>query len=184
MKRTNIWTIPNILTMLRILFVPIFIYLYLNGYHFASAMMILLCGMTDFLDGYIARHYNQISELGKALDPFADKLLQLAIVFCLIFTIKHMIWLFLLFVIKEASMLICWILLKKKGGYMNGAQWFGKISTAVFYLATFALIALPIQNTIYGTILMVATAFFLALSFYLYMRTYIVMFHDLKRQGR
>ena len=181
MNSQKIWTIPNILTFLRILFVPVFIYLYLNGYHTASAVTILICGLTDFLDGYIARHYNQVSELGKALDPVADKLLQLAIVFVLIFTVKHMIWLFLLFIIKEASMLICWLLLKKKGGYMNGALWFGKISTAVFYIAMFALIALPIANTATGNLLMVVTAFFLAMSFYFYMRTYIMMFHDLKK---
>ena len=142
--------------------------------------VILVCGATDFLDGYIARHYHQISELGKAMDPVADKLLQFAIVFCMIFTVKHMIWLFLLFMIKECSMLVCWFILKKKGGYMNGAMWFGKISTAVFYIAMFALIALPIQNTLSGTILMIVTAFFLALSFILYMKTYFSMFKDLK----
>ena len=148
MKKNEILTIPNFLTLLRIIFVPVFIYLYMQGEHFASAMMILICGATDFLDGYIARHYNQISELGKAMDPVADKLLQFAIVFCMIFTVKHMIWLFLLFIIKECSMLICWFILNKKGGYMNGAMWFGKISTAVFYIAMFALIALPIQMCI------------------------------------
>lgn len=181
MKKNELWTIPNFLTLLRILFVPVFIYLYLNGYHIYSAVMILVCGATDFLDGYIARHYNQISELGKAMDPFADKLLQFAIVFCLIFTIDHMIWLFILFLIKEASMLICWFVLKKKGGYINGAMWFGKISTAVFYLAMFALIALPIQNTFTGELLMIITAFFLGLSFLMYMHTYFTMFQELKR---
>lgn len=181
MKKNDIWTIPNFLTFLRILFVPVFIYLYLEAHTTAGALIILLCGFTDFLDGYIARHYNQISELGKALDPFADKLLQFAIILCLLFTVDHMIWLFALFLIKEASMLICWFVLKKKGGYMNGAQWFGKISTAVFYIAMFALIALPIQNTIYGTILMLITAFFLLMSFILYMKTYISKFHELKR---
>lgn len=180
MKKNDIWTIPNMLTVLRILFVPVFIYLYLKGYYAASAIMILVCGFTDFLDGYIARHYQQISELGKALDPFADKLLQFAIIFCLIFTIDYMIWLFLLFLIKEASMLICWFILKKKGGYMDGALWLGKISTAVFYIAMFALIALPIQNTIYATILMLITALFLLLSFILYMKTYFSLFHELK----
>ena len=180
MKQNEIFTIPNFLTLLRIIFVPVFIYLYMQGEHLASAVMILVCGATDFLDGYIARHYHQISELGKAMDPVADKLLQFAIVFCMIFTVKHMIWLFLLFMIKECSMLVCWFILKKKGGYMNGAMWFGKISTAVFYIAMFALIALPIQNTLSGTILMIVTAFFLALSFILYMKTYFSMFKDLK----
>lgn len=181
MKKNDICTIPNMLTVLRILFVPVFIYLYLKGHYGTSAVVILICGFTDFLDGYIARHYHQVSKLGKALDPFADKLLQFAIILCLIFTIDNMIWLFLLFLIKEASMLICWLILKKKGGYMNGAMWFGKISTAVFYIAMFALVALPIQNTIYAWILMIVTAFFLLLSFILYMKMYFSLFHDLKQ---
>lgn len=181
MKKNDIWTIPNMLTVLRILFVPVFIYLYLKGHYGASAVVILICGFTDFLDGYVARHYHQVSKLGKALDPFADKLLQFAIIFCLIFTIDNMIWLFLLFLIKEASMLICWFILKKKGGSMNGAMWFGKISTAVFYIAMFVLVALPIQDMMYAWILMIVTAFFLLLSFILYMKTYFSLFHDLKR---
>lgn len=181
MKKDTIWTIPNLLTLLRIFFVPVFIYLYLEEQHLASALMILICGLTDFLDGYIARHYHQISELGKAMDPVADKLLQFAIVFCLLFTVDHMVWIFLLFLVKEASMLVCWLLLKRKGGYMNGALWFGKISTAIFYIAMFALIALPIQNTLYGTALMILTAFFLAFSFILYIKTYLTMFRDLKQ---
>lgn len=180
MKKNEIFTIPNLLTALRIFFVPVFIYLYLDEQYIASACMILVCGATDFLDGYIARSFHQISELGKALDPVADKLLQLAIVFCLIFTVKHMIWLFLLFIVKEISMMICWFMLKKKGGYINGALWFGKVSTAIFYLSTFALIALPIQNTTIGTLLMILTGFFLALSFILYMNTYFTMFRELK----
>ena len=64
MKKNEIFTIPNFLTLLRIIFVPVFIYLYMQGEHLASAVMILVCGATDFLDGYIARHYHQISELG------------------------------------------------------------------------------------------------------------------------
>lgn len=181
MKQDNIYTIPNALTLLRIFLVPVFIYLYLNEHHIASAAIILACGFTDFLDGYIARHYHQVSELGKAMDPVADKLLQFAIVFALIFTVDHMIYLFLLFMIKEASMLVCWLLLKKKGGYMNGALWFGKISTAVFYIAMFILIALPLEDTTAGSVLMIVTAFFLGLSFILYIKTYIAMFRDLKQ---
>ena len=178
-QKSKIFTIPNLLTVLRIIMIPIFIYYYMNDDHILCAAWIIASGLTDFLDGYIARHYHQVSELGKALDPFADKLTQFAIITLLIFHVPYMIYLFLLFLIKEASMLICWIALKKKGGYINGALWFGKISTAVFYICMFTLIALPIEKTIYANILMIVTAFFLALSFIMYMKTYFEKFRGL-----
>ena len=113
------------------------------------------------------------------LDPFADKLLQFAIVFVLLFKIQHMKWVFLLFMVKETSMFLCWLYMRKKGGYMNGAQWFGKVSTAVFYVTMFLLLLLPIKNTIYSDILLLITTIFLLISFLLYMKTYFSMFHKM-----
>lgn len=178
-KKSDICTIPNLLTMLRIILVPIFIYYYMQDEQLIAAILILACGFTDFLDGYIARHTNAISEVGKMLDPFADKLLQFAIVFVLLFKIQHMKWVFLLFMVKETSMFLCWLYMRKKGGYMNGAQWFGKVSTAVFYVTMFLLLLLPIKNTIYSDILLLITAVFLLISFLLYMKTYFSMFHKM-----
>ena len=88
-KKSDICTIPNLLTMLRIILVPIFIYYYMQDEQLIAAILILACGFTDFLDGYIARHTNAISEIGKMLDPFADKLLQFAIVFEMGVSIIH-----------------------------------------------------------------------------------------------
>lgn len=113
-KKSDICTIPNLLTMLRIILVPIFIYYYMQDEQLIAAILILACGFTDFLDGYIARHTNAISEIGKMLDPFADKLLQFAIVFVLLFKIQHMKWVFLLFMVKETSMFLCWLYMRKK----------------------------------------------------------------------
>ena len=175
----KIFTIPNLLTTLRILMIPVFVYYYMQDDHIMCAGWILASGLTDFLDGYIARHYHQISELGKALDPFADKLTQFAIIAMLSYKVPYMVYLFILFLVKEASMLGCWIALKKKGGYINGALWFGKVSTAVFYICMFALIAFPIAGSIWGNLLMIATAFFLGLSFILYIRTYRSLFRGL-----
>lgn len=178
-RNYKIFTIPNILTFLRILMIPFFIYSYMNGDHLMSAGWMFASGLTDFLDGFIARHYHQVSELGKTLDPIADKLTQLAIIFVLVFTVSYMWILFALFLIKEASMLICWLRLQAKGKYFNGALWFGKISTAVFYISMFLMIAFPIEKTIFATILMLITGFFLSLSFLMYMKTYLSMLRDL-----
>ncbi|HOA34462.1 MAG TPA: CDP-alcohol phosphatidyltransferase family protein, partial [Clostridiales bacterium] len=76
---TNIWTVPNILTMIRIILVPIFAVLFLKGSYIPALVVLLLSGLTDFFDGKIARRFNQISELGKILDPIADKFTQITI---------------------------------------------------------------------------------------------------------
>lgn len=178
-KSYKIFTIPNLLSVLRMFMIPVFIYYYMNDDHMLCAGWIIASGLTDFLDGYIARHYNQISELGKTIDPVADKLTQLGIISMLVIKVPYMGYLFALFMIKEASLLICWLALKKKGGYFNGALWFGKVSTAVFYVCMFIMVAFPLEETIYAGVLMLITAFFLGLSFLLYVKTYIQLFRGL-----
>ena len=79
MKRNDVLTIPNLLTGIRILLIPFFLYCYLNRQEATAALVIIICGITDFLDGFIARRFHMVSEFGKKLDPIADKLLQLAL---------------------------------------------------------------------------------------------------------
>ena len=87
LTKKEIFSIPNILCYFRILLIPVFMISYINaketrGYYFA-AFIVLLSGLTDFADGFIARHFNMVTELGKAIDPVADKLSQAAIVISL-----------------------------------------------------------------------------------------------------
>ena len=81
-------TIPNILSLFRIFLIPVFLIIYLTQdnqpYFIISALILLLSGITDVLDGYIARKFKMTSELGKVLDPFADKMTQIAILAALI----------------------------------------------------------------------------------------------------
>ena len=78
--------LPNILTSIRILLIPVFIILFLNGEYFISGIIFTLSVFTDFLDGYFARKYDLTSKLGRLLDPFADKLTVISILFILVFT--------------------------------------------------------------------------------------------------
>ncbi|WAA11004.1 CDP-alcohol phosphatidyltransferase family protein [Fervidibacillus albus] len=172
----ELFSVPNILSFIRLLLIPIFISLYINAtdekdYYIAS-LIILLSGLTDLFDGFIARTFNQITEIGKALDPIADKLTQAAIAFCL--TIKyHFIWILItLFVIKELYMGINGLILLRRGKKLDGAQWFGKLSTFIFYVTMLFLVAFPgIEPTI-AQLLMGITFIFLLLSFILYIPEY------------
>ncbi|MBE5963290.1 MAG: CDP-alcohol phosphatidyltransferase family protein [Lachnospiraceae bacterium] len=178
--KKEVFSIPNCLGYFRILLIPVFIFLYVKAetksdYHMAAGI-ILLSGFTDFLDGFIARTFRQITELGKALDPIADKLTQGAIIIALMFKIEKMWMLVLFFICKEAFMGINGFLLLRRGKRLDGAMWFGKVSTAVFYLCTFVLICFPSLPYAAVISLMLVTAFFLALSFLLYIPVFARMY--------
>lgn len=137
------WTIPNALSLVRIALIPVFMVLYLthnDGWAFA---MLALSGVTDVLDGFIARHYNQITDCGKLLDPLSDKLTQIAVVIAL--TTRHirLLPLAILCSIKEAFQAVGGIILLTRRTEVQGAEWFGKLSTAVFYAGMLTLVLFP-----------------------------------------
>jgi len=147
-KKEEFFSVPNILSYFRIILIPCFIYVYItakskNEFLFA-AFIILVSGLTDLLDGRIARKYNMITELGKFLDPLADKLTQGAVALCIMFHIRYFLFIFLIMLVKESFMLICNLIsIKKFGRKLGGAEWFGKVTTAIVYLAMFVLILFP-----------------------------------------
>ncbi len=148
MKKTplsqQIWSIPNLLSIFRIVLIPLFVWRYVTAQtkeeFYAAALIIALSGLTDLLDGLIARRFNMITELGKALDPFADKLTQGALLLCLIMDYPFMKGLIVLFLVKELSMAALSAVLYRRGKKLDGAKWFGKVSTAVFYAVSLILI--------------------------------------------
>lgn len=104
-KKDQILTIPNLLSVIRLALIPLIIWLYIvNREYNLAVLVILISGITDIVDGYIARHFNMISDFGKILDPIADKLTQAAVIICL--TTKHdlMYLLIVLFAVKEMVM--------------------------------------------------------------------------------
>lgn len=170
------WTIPNILSYIRIILIPIFMYIYLNAenirdYHLA-ALVIALSGLTDFLDGKIARHFNMITELGKLLDPIADKLTQGALVICLSSRFRLMCALVVLFIVKESYMAIMGLIFLKKGKKIDGALWYGKVSTFVFYVVMVILLIYPNISKHIANILIVISGFFLTFAFIMYALVY------------
>ncbi len=135
-------TIPNWLSYIRIALIPVFAVLFYNDHEIIALVIIVLSGLTDFFDGKLARKLNQVSDLGKLLDPVADKLTQitLAIVFYLEFKnstvelINAFSWVFLIFVIKEIVMVVFGFLMMLVGLRPVAAEIIGKTATMVFYL--------------------------------------------------
>lgn len=143
--KKDIYTIPNILVYFRFLLVIVFIVIYFLPIsvedilinHYICAGIVLLAGFTDFLDGQIARRFNMVTELGKAIDPLADKLMQFAIALCLLITYFH-IWTFILmltiFVIKEITLLIFDIVLFKKEKNLMAQNFLARFQHLFFML--------------------------------------------------
>lgn len=136
-------TIPNLLSILRILLIPVFAVLLLKDYVVAAIVVIIFAEFTDLLDGHIARKYNQITALGKLLDPIADKLSQISIVIVLI--IKYwdnaIKYLFMFFILKEIVMLIGGAILLSKGLRPVAAEMWGKVATTVFCVVMIFVLA-------------------------------------------
>ena len=138
---TGCLTIPNLLSVIRIALIPVFAVLFNDGNYLWAVIVLAISGLTDFFDGKIARKFNQISALGKLLDPIADKLSQItiAIMFYITFsnssdeTVKTFSWIFLVFLIKEAVMVVGGAIMIMFGLKPVAAELPGKIATFAFY---------------------------------------------------
>lgn len=143
------WTIPNLLSVIRIILIPVFAVLFYNGEYGWAVFTLVLSGLSDFFDGKIARKFNQISALGKMLDPVADKLTQitLAILLFLSFngaqdaTLKAFSWVFLVFIIKELVMVLGGAIMLACGIRPGAAEIYGKVATFAFYAIMIIVIA-------------------------------------------
>ncbi len=167
--KKDILTIPNLLSLFRIVLIPQIVWLYaVAGKGYAALAAVAVSALTDVADGYIARHFHMISELGKVLDPIADKLTQAALLICLAFRYGVLYWVFALFALKEILQGLLGLAVVKATGHMQFARWYGKLSTVVFYGTMFLLI-LPIELPellVHGLILLCTGALMLAMICY------------------
>ncbi|MCH5321069.1 MAG: CDP-alcohol phosphatidyltransferase family protein [Eubacterium sp.] len=136
-------TIPNWLSFIRIALIPVFVVLFLKGHILAAVIVMSCAALTDLFDGKIARKFNQVSNLGKMLDPIADKLSQMAIVVVLIVTYwdNAIKYLFMFFIAKELVMIIGGAILISLGMRPTAAEIWGKVATNVFYIGMIFILA-------------------------------------------
>lgn len=137
-KKSNI---PNVLSVFRICLVPVFIYLFsIREKHLWAMGVFLFAGATDVLDGYLARHNNWITDIGKVLDPLADKCMQIAALVCLGLSKLVPWWIVAVLSAKEAVLLVgATNVLKKKRVYVQ-SNWYGKAGTVAFYIVVVLLV--------------------------------------------
>lgn len=130
----KILTVPNLLSALRILLIPIFMWTYLRREDITATVVLLAAsGLTDMLDGFVARRFHMVSEFGKALDPLADKLTQLAMLCCLLLRFPRLLWLIIVLCVKESFVAATQLLVLHRTDMVLGAEWHGKLTTLLLY---------------------------------------------------
>lgn len=153
------WTIPNLLSVIRILLIPVFAVLFYREEYGWAILTLVLSGLSDFFDGKIARKFNQISALGKMLDPVADKLTQvtLAVLLFVSFnkaqdaTLKAFSWVFLVFIVKEIIMVAGGAVMLACGIRPGAAEIYGKVATFAFYAIMILVIAFGPEVGVFRT---------------------------------
>lgn len=142
----QLFSIPNLLGYFRIILIPIIMWKYFTAQeasdYYIVTLLVVISGLSDALDGQIARRFHMVTPLGKALDPVADKLTQGALAVCLMTRYPLMTVLFVLFLVKEGFMAVTGILYMKRGE-VYGALWFGKVCTVVLYAVMIILLFFP-----------------------------------------
>ena len=131
--------LPNILSSVRLCMVPLFVFLFLEGNIIPAVIVFILAGATDVLDGYIARHFNCTSTLGKVLDPLADKFLQLSAFLCLWYRDYIPFWLPLIYFAKELATALGALFIFRKTKFVVKSNFFGKLATVLVFGAVFVI---------------------------------------------
>ena len=174
--KKEIFTIPNLLSLFRLVLIPVYVYIYLNAtdphhYWIAGGILAVSC-LTDMVDGKIARKFNMITNLGKVLDPLADKFTQLALIICLSVKHKSLRLMLVLFLIKEFFQLFAMIFALRRGKALNGALIIGKVCTTVLFVSLTLMVLCPWLSEKVTDALTAICSVFLGLSFVEYVRAY------------
>ena len=168
----DLFTIPNLMSLFRLTLIPVYMTIYLEGAHLLAGAILALSCLTDLLDGWIARKFDMCTQLGKLLDPLADKATQLSLTVCL--SLRHPILrpVMLLLISKEAFQLAAGLLCLRQGKILSRGLLMGKICTAVLFLSLTVLVLLPDPPQAAVNLLALIDLAVLSLSFLGYVQAY------------
>ena len=144
---TKVWTLANVISVVRLMAIPVFLYLVVQDYLFSAFALLVVAVLTDFVDGMVARRMNQITKLGQFLDPFADRLFIAATVIALAIQGVVPWWFVVLVMLRDALLGIGGLVMTRYGAGTLPVKWWGKVSTfgLLFVLPWFLLGAIVAQ---------------------------------------
>ena len=170
--KKELFTVPNLLSLFRLLLIPVYMTIYLNATqdreHFLAAVILGISCLTDLIDGQIARLFNMVTNIGKVLDPLADKMTQLALTVCLSVKYPVLRSVLLLFVIKEIFQLSVTCMMFNRGKVLPGSLLAGKICTTVLFSGLILLVLLPNPEPRMVNIIAILDLLFLSYAFVSY----------------
>lgn len=131
----EVWTIPNIFTLFRLILVPVFVLFYCGlNMPYTALIFFIISGISDLVDGFIARKFKMTSELGRLVDPIADKFTQGVAFICLMVRFKYIIILAIILCLKELVLAISGAKLTNKCEKIYGAEWYGKVNSSLLFI--------------------------------------------------
>ena len=168
-SQSKVLTIPNMLSLLRIIMVPFIIWFYCDKKEYViTGIIIILSALTDVVDGFLARRFNMVSDLGKVLDPIADKLTQGATLLCLVSRFENLWIPLLLLIVKEAFAFITGTIRVKRTNKVHSADWHGKLATVLIYASMMLHIFWWDINAVVSNVLSVTCSVAIVLSGVMY----------------
>jgi len=189
-----IFTVPNILCYFRIALIAPMLYFffkartmdYAEEYTISAAACLVLSGLSDFFDGMLARKLNQVTELGKMLDPVADKLTLFAVGICVVFIEPAVIPVIALLILKDFLMLIGASYMLKNHVKPCASKWYGKVGTFLFYISVGLIVLFDLilgmgeKFRIFAVILLTITAIMMIYS----LIRYFLFFREIMKAER
>lgn len=170
-------TIPNLLSLLRLVVIYPFIVFAIDRNFQLAGLMLLISGLSDMFDGIIARKFNQVTQLGKMLDPIADKLTLIAVVICLYILFPSILPFMAVLFTKEILMLAGGALLLKFKIRPPAAKWYGKMATVVFYVSVTTIILIDalwgIEELWLIHALLIVTTLTMLFALFMYLRMFV-----------
>ena len=180
----KIITIPNILSFVRLCLIPriVWLYCFIKDY-FLTTLVLVISGISDVADGIIARHFDMVSDFGKAFDPVADKLTQISTLFCLVTRFTRMMVPLIILTVKEVLAGILNMITINKTGEVMGAVWHGKLNTVLLYsMIVIHIIWFNIPTLVSNTMIGICTVVML-LSAVLYTIRSIGVMKNMRKKG-
>lgn len=169
--------VPNALSVLRLAVIAPCVVFFLKDNYLGAAAMLVISGLSDMLDGMIARRFNQFTPLGAMLDPVADKLTLGAVVICMGIKFPIVIPVVVILIIKELAMLAAGCVLLKLRKRPPAAKWYGKVATVVFYFSVTLIVVLKavwnIENNVVTIVMLSITAIFMIFALIKYFMVFL-----------
>lgn len=174
----EIFTIPNLLSLSRIIMIPIIVWLFYQKQDYLLTLIVfVISSLTDIIDGYIARHYHMVTKLGKILDPIADKMTQFTLMVCLVKIHPLTLYLLIALIIKEFCMALMG-LFALAHDIADSAKWYGKLSTVVIFICIILHLLIVDMTMHLSLFLIIITLGFMSLSLVMYARQYYLAYKN------